>query len=103
MPYPAIARRLIAPAAALAALLLTVVTAGAASASAQNSSAQNPSAQNPSAQTSLPVNYDFAAGAAATFSSPATPPPGRQQFLLPAQRRPSVSGGPGARDPGQHE
>ena len=75
MPYPAIARRLIAPAAALAALLLTVVTAGAASASAQNSSAQNPSAQ-----TSLPVNYDFAAGAAATFNSPATPPPGANNF-----------------------
>ena len=28
----------------------------------------------------LPVNYDFAAGAAATFSSPATPPPGANNF-----------------------
>jgi triacylglycerol esterase/lipase EstA (alpha/beta hydrolase family) len=70
MPYPAIIRRLIAPAAALAALLLTIVTAGAASASVQSSSAQ----------TSLPVNYDFAAGAATTFNSPTTPPPGANNF-----------------------
>jgi triacylglycerol esterase/lipase EstA (alpha/beta hydrolase family) len=70
MPYPAIVRRLIAPAATLAALLLTAVTAGAASASAQSLSAQ----------TALPVNYDFAAGAAATFNSPATPPPGASNF-----------------------
>jgi hypothetical protein len=93
MPYPAIIRRLIAPAAALAALLLTIVTAGAASASVQSSPAQ----------TSLPVNYDFAAGAATTFNLAYDSPAGRQQFLLPAQRRPSESGGPGARDPGQYE
>ena len=70
MPYPAIIRRLIAPAAALAALVLTLGTAGAASASSSPASAG----------TSLPVNYDFAAGAATTFSSPATPPPGANSF-----------------------
>jgi hypothetical protein len=75
IPYPAIIRRLIAPAAALAALLLAIVTAGAASASAQHSSAQHSSAQ-----TSLPVNYDFAAGAATNFNSPTTPPPGANNF-----------------------
>jgi triacylglycerol esterase/lipase EstA (alpha/beta hydrolase family) len=74
MPYPVIIRRLVAPAAALAALLLTI-TAGAASASARTSSAQASSAR-----TSLPVNYDFAAGAATTFNSPTTPPPGANNF-----------------------
>ncbi len=70
MPYPAIIRRLIAPAAALAALVLTVGTAGTASASSSPASTG----------TSLPVNYDFAAGAATTFGSPATPPPGANNF-----------------------
>ena len=70
MPYPAIIRRLTAPAATLAALVLAVATAGAASASSACASAAG----------SLPVNYDFAAGAATTFSSPATPPPGANNF-----------------------
>jgi pimeloyl-ACP methyl ester carboxylesterase len=37
-------------------------------------------AASASAQTPLPVNYDFIAGAAATFNAPTTPPPGANNF-----------------------
>ena len=37
----------------------------------------------------LPVNYDFLAGALTTFNSPATPPPGANDFSCPARRTPT--------------
>ena len=70
MPYRPVTHRLIvlitAVLAALAAGLGPALGASAAAATASG--------------TPLPVSYDFAAGAAATFSSPATPPPGANNF-----------------------
>ena len=67
MPYRALTRRLIMlTAAACAALAVAAWPAPGASAAAS--------------PAPLPVNYDFAAGALATFSSPDTPPPGANNF-----------------------
>lgn len=67
MPYRALTRRLIMLTAAACAAL-----AGAAWPAPGASAAASPAP--------LPVNYDFAAGALATFSSPDTPPPGANNF-----------------------
>jgi triacylglycerol esterase/lipase EstA (alpha/beta hydrolase family) len=68
VPYRGFTRRLIVLAtAALAALAVCLGPALRASAAT-------------AAAAPLPVNYDFAAGAAATFGSPATPPPGANNF-----------------------
>ena len=68
MPYRAFTRRItVLITAALAALAVGLGPALSASAAT-------------SGTAPLPVNYDFAAGAAATFSSPATPPPGANNF-----------------------
>ncbi len=67
MPYRALTRRLIMlTAAACTALAVAAWPAPDASAAAS--------------PAPLPVNYDFAAGALATFSSPDTPPPGANNF-----------------------
>ena len=56
-----------------------MLTAAACAALAAAWPAANASAAAAS-PTPLPVNYDFAAGALATFSSPDTPPPGANNF-----------------------
>jgi len=64
MPYHPILRRLaVAACASSLAVLATGLSTGPASAS-----------------SSLPVNYDFAAGAVATFNSPTVSPPGANNF-----------------------
>jgi triacylglycerol esterase/lipase EstA (alpha/beta hydrolase family) len=68
VPYRGFTRRLTVLAAAVIAAL-AVCLAPALSASAATAG-----------PAPLPVNYDFAAGAAATFGSPATPPPGANNF-----------------------
>jgi triacylglycerol esterase/lipase EstA (alpha/beta hydrolase family) len=55
--------------------LAMLVAAGSATVLAAIWPAASASAQNP-----LPVNYDFIAGAAATFNAPTTPPPGANNF-----------------------
>jgi triacylglycerol esterase/lipase EstA (alpha/beta hydrolase family) len=44
--------------------------------------------QSAQAQTLLPVNYDFIAGAATTFASPQTPPPGADVGCKPTSAHP---------------
>jgi pimeloyl-ACP methyl ester carboxylesterase len=68
MPFRSLTRRvaLLTATASAAVLTATVLTAAGPAASA-------------SAAT-LPVNYDFLAGAATTFNSPTTPPPGANNF-----------------------
>lgn len=63
-----------AVAAALAGLALVVAPASAAR-----------------AQTTLPVNWDFAAGALLTFNSPDTPPPGADNWSCRRRRIPTQS------------
>ena len=63
MPCRALTRRIAVLIATASAMVLTVAWPTA------NASA-----------TTLPVDYDFLAGAAATFNSPATPPPGANDF-----------------------
>ncbi len=55
--------------------LAMLVAAGSATVLAAIWPAASALAQNP-----LPVNYDFIAGAAATFNAPTTPPPGANNF-----------------------
>ena len=74
VPYH-VTRRLIGVITAATATLATLVLAAAWS--APSASAATTSGQAPGL---LPVNYDFAAGAAATFNSPDTPPPGANNF-----------------------
>jgi triacylglycerol esterase/lipase EstA (alpha/beta hydrolase family) len=57
--------------------MLTTAAACAALAAAWPAAGASAAAASPAP---LPVNYDFAAGAVATFSSPATPPPGASNF-----------------------
>ncbi len=73
MPYHAVTRRLIVLISAAVATLATVVLAA-------GSPAGPASAASRAAPGPLPVNYDFAAGAVATFNSPDTPPPGANNF-----------------------
>ncbi len=79
MPYPPILRRLAAVACASS---LAVLTAGlsASAASAADLSAAPASAAPASAAGLLPVNFNFALGAATTFNSPTTAPPGANNF-----------------------
>ena len=85
MPYHPFLRRLaVAACATSMPVLATGLSASAASASpasaspasASPASASPASAAPASAPGRLPVNYSFALGAATTFNSPTTPPPG---------------------------
>jgi triacylglycerol esterase/lipase EstA (alpha/beta hydrolase family) len=92
VPYRAFTRRLLvlmtaaltlSPGPALAASAATTSPAttspAATSPAATSPAATSPAATSP-ASGPLPVNYDFAAGAVATFGSPSTPPPGANNF-----------------------
>jgi triacylglycerol esterase/lipase EstA (alpha/beta hydrolase family) len=84
MSHHPILRRLALVACASSVIAATTgLSAGAASASASApaSAAVAAAASAPAAaQSQLPVDYDFALGAATTFSSPTTPPPGANNF-----------------------
>ena len=106
MPYRAVTRRLVTLATATTALAATAlattawpaasVSAAATSPAARDlatspaarDAATSPAARDAATSTAatraaagpLPVNYDFAAGALATFNFPGTPPPGANDF-----------------------
>jgi triacylglycerol esterase/lipase EstA (alpha/beta hydrolase family) len=74
MPFPPARRRLTRPVRArrlLAAIGLTVVASATLAATSLSGSAQ---------ASTLPVNYDFLAGATLTALAPTTPPPGANNF-----------------------
>ena len=78
MPHHRILRTMAALACASSMVaLITGLSATAASASA---AASAPASAAAAASSKLPVDYDFALGAATTFNSPATPPPGANNF-----------------------
>ncbi len=68
MPFRTLTRRIASFSAAVSAAVLTAAALTAAGPAANASAA------------TLPVNYDFLAGALLTFNSPATPPPGANNF-----------------------
>ena len=78
MSHHPILRRLALVACASSVVAATAgLPAGAASAAASAPRSASASAATP---TQLPVDYDFALGAAPTFNSPTTPPPGSNNF-----------------------
>ena len=91
MPFRTLTRRIALFSAASCAAVLTAAVLTAAGPAASASAA------------TLPVNYDFLAGALLTFNSPTTPPPGANNFSCPPSAAHPYPVDPGARDAGQHE